>query len=109
MAARDFDHAGVVLFRDLGNAFQFGRGGDAAIDTGDHAKGAVVLNIGVDAVVDKPRVALVFVFVRPERFKQRGQTDLAAWVFFATRQFSKDRADAFQLFFSDGGDEFRFR
>ena len=109
LTARDFDHAGVVLFRDLGNALQFGRGGDTAINTGHHAEGAVVLNIGVDAVVDKAGVAFVFVFVRPEGFEQRGQTDLAARVFFTARQFSKDRADALQLFFFDGGDEFRFR
>ena len=50
---------------------------DAAVDARHDAEGAVLLDIRVDAVVDEPRVALVFVLVAPEGLEQRSEPHFA--------------------------------
>ena len=66
----------LVLVRDVGDAAQLGRRGHAAVDARHDAEGAVLLDVGVDAVVDEARVALVLVLRAPERLEQRREPGL---------------------------------
>ena len=56
----------LVFLGDVGDAAQLVGAGDAAVDARDDAEGAVLLDVGVDAVVDEARVALVVVLVAPD-------------------------------------------
>ena len=80
----------------------------AAVDARDDRERAVLLDVGVDAIVDEAGVALVVVLVGPQRFQQRRQADLAAGIFLAARQLLEDRADGLEAAALDFGDELRF-
>ena len=75
---------------------------------GHHRERAVLLDVGVHAIVDEAGVALVVVLVGPQGFQQRRQTDLAAGIFLAAGQFLEDRADRLEAAALDLGDELRF-
>ena len=53
------------------------------------------------AVVDEPRVALVFILARPKDFQQRSQADLAVGVLFAVGQGREHGADRFHFLRQD--------
>src|SRR5215472_8893686 len=77
LAASDFDHAHVVFFRNVGNASQFLGRGDAATDAGDYREGAVILNVGVDAIVDEARRAIFQVSAAPDHVHHVTECGLA--------------------------------
>src|SRR5207244_1592421 len=52
LAAGDLDHGDVIFFRDFADADEIIRAGDAAVHAGDDAECAVILDIGMDAVID---------------------------------------------------------
>ena len=63
--------------------------GHAAVDARHDGERAVLLDVGVDAVVDEARVALVVVFAGPQRFQQRREADLAGGIFLAVRPVAR--------------------
>ena len=65
LAAGDLDHRHVVLVGDVGDAAQFGGRSDAAAHARDHGERAVLLNVGVDAIVDEAGRAVFFVIAAP--------------------------------------------
>ena len=70
--------SGTLYFTaTCGDAHQLGRRGDAAGHFRHHREGAVLLDVGVHAVVDEAGVALVLVFVVPQGDQQRGEGGLA--------------------------------
>src|SRR5204863_981420 len=86
LAARDLHHRHAVLLRHVGDAAQLLRRRDATEDARDHAVRAVLLHVGVYAIVDEPRVALVVVLLPPDRAQQGREPSLAARVFVSTGQ-----------------------
>src|SRR5215510_11491994 len=106
LPARDLDHSYVVFLGDVGDAAQFVGRGHAAVYARHDAECAVLLDVRVDAVVDESRVALVFVFVAPDGFEQRGQPDFASRIILAARERREDRGDGFQLPLLNGRDQF---
>ncbi len=77
LAAGDLHHRHVVLVRDVGDAAQFVGRGHAAAHARDHGKRAVLLNVGVDAVVDEARRAVLFVIAAPQHVEHVAQRRLA--------------------------------
>ena len=108
LAAGELHHRHVVFDGHLRDAHQLVRRGHAAVDARHDRERAVLLDVGVHAIVDEARVALVVVLVGPQRFQQRRQADLAAGIFAAARQFLEDRTDRLQAAALDFGDELRF-
>ena len=80
----------------------------AAVNARHDGERAVLLDVGVDAVVDESRVALVFVLIGPECFQQRGQADLAGRIFLAIGQLREDFADGLDAAIADLRNELRF-
>ena len=81
LAAGDLHHRHVVFFGDVGDAPQFGGRGHAAAHARDDGERAVLLDVGVDAIVDEARRAVFLVIAAPEHVEhvaQRGLADLAA-------------------------------
>ena len=91
----------LVLVGDVGDAAQLRRRRHAAVDARDDAERAVLLDVGVDAVVDEPRVALVVVLAAPERLQQRREAGLALRVLVAAGQRGEHRRDAAQAALAD--------
>ena len=86
LAAGELDHRHVVLHRHLGDAHQLVGRRHAAVDARDDRERAVLLDVGVDAIVDEAGVALVVVLAGPQRLQQRRQADLAAGILLAAGQ-----------------------
>ena len=86
LAAGYFHHLGFVFLGSVGDAAQFVRRGDAAVDAWHHAERAVLLDVGVNPIVDEASVALVLIVGAPYGSQQRCQAQLAAGVFLATGQ-----------------------
>ncbi len=103
LAARELHHRHVVLHGDLRNPHQFVRACHPAVDSRHNGERAVLLDVGVDAVIDETRVALVFVFAGPQRFEKGSEADLAGGVFSSFRQLRKDFADRLDSAIADFG------
>jgi hypothetical protein len=80
LPAGELEQRDVVTLRDLGDAPQLRRGGDAAGDLRHDGECPVPLDIGVHPVVDEPAVPLVDVLLAPHRPQQRAQRHLRARV-----------------------------
>ena len=81
LAAGDFDGGDIELLRHIGDGAQFRRGGDATPHPRHHRIGAVLLDVGVHPLVDKTRLRVVAVALRPgadEVIVQGGPAFLAA-------------------------------
>ena len=104
LAAGDLHHRHLVALGHLCDALQLGRRGDSAVDARHDAERAVLLDVGVHAVVDEAGVALVVVLLAPEGLEERGEADLA-WRVLATvgqrGENRRDAAQAAQLDFAD--------
>ena len=70
---------------------------DAAVDARHDAEGAVLLDVGVDAVVDEARVALVVVLRAPDRLQQRRQAALLRRILLAAGERVEHRRHAAQV------------
>ncbi len=71
----------LVLVGDVGDAAELIRRGHAAVDPRNHRERAVLLDVGVDAIVDEPRRAILVVVAAPEHVEhvaERRLADLAA-------------------------------
>src|SRR4051812_48818352 len=77
LAARDLDHRQLVLVGDVGDPPQLVGRDHAAADARHDAERAVVLDVGVDAVVDEARVALLAEPARLALGDEVGQPGLA--------------------------------
>ena len=108
LAAGELDHRHLILHRDFGDAHQFRRRRYAAVNARDDGERAVLLDVGVNAVVDESRVALVFVLVGPEGFQQRCETNLAGRVFLTIRQLHEHFAHGLDAATPNLCDELRF-
>ena len=108
LAAGELHHRHVVLHGDLRDPHQFVRAGHTAVDSRHDGERAVLLDVGVDAVIDETRVSLVFVFAGPERFQKGSEAYLAGGVFSSFRQLRKDFADGLDSAIADFGDKPRF-
>src|SRR5690606_5551122 len=67
LAAGDLDHGDGVLVGHVGDAAQFGGIGDAALHLRHHREGAVLLDVGVRALVDEAALRVVHRLARPGR------------------------------------------
>src|SRR5690606_34359819 len=67
LAAGDLDHRHRVLVGDIGDAAQLGGVGHAALHLRDHRKRAVLLDVGVRALVDEAALWVVDRLARPAR------------------------------------------
>ena len=67
LAAGDLDGRDLELVGDVGDGAQFARRGDAAPHARHHRIGAVLLDVGVDALVDEARLRVVAIFAGPGR------------------------------------------
>src|SRR5690606_40076907 len=65
LAARDLDGRYPVLLDHVGNAAQLARARLAAPDAGHHGVGAVLLDVGVVALVDEAGTRIVLRLARP--------------------------------------------
>ena len=65
LAAGDLDGRDVELVDDVGDGAQLLRRGHAAPHARHDRIGAVLLDVGVDALVDEARLVVVGIFVRP--------------------------------------------
>ena len=65
LAAGELHHRHVVLLRDLADLDEVVGRGDAAVDPRDDRERAILLDVGVNAVVDEAGVALVDVLACP--------------------------------------------
>ena len=70
---------------------------DAAVDARNDAESAVALDVRVHAVIDEPRVALVFVLGGPECLQERRQPDLAFRVLPSVGERREHRGHAAQV------------
>ena len=89
LSAGQLDQRYVIPLGDVGDAPQLRGAGDAAGNLRHHGERSVLLDVGVDALVDEARVLLVFVLTVPQRLQQRGEARLARGVFLAARQDSR--------------------
>ena len=81
---------------------------DAAEDARHHAERAVLLDVGVHAVVDEPRVALVVVVLAPDRAcSSEARPALLAGILVSARQLGEHRRHAAQAALPHGLDELR--
>ena len=81
LAAGDLHHRHVVLVGDVGDAAQLVGRRHAAANARNHRERAVLLDVGVDAIVDEARRAIFVVVAAPEHVEhvaQRRLADLAA-------------------------------
>src|SRR5690606_20706745 len=67
LAAGDLDHAHLVLLGHVGDAAQLRRTGHAALHLRHHREGAVLLDVGVGALVDEAALGVVDRLARPGR------------------------------------------
>src|SRR6185312_3990252 len=65
LAAGDLDGGDVELLHHVGDGAQFGGGGDPAPHARHDGVGAVLLDVGVDPLVDEAALLVVAVFARP--------------------------------------------
>ena len=108
LAAGDLDHRHVVLDGHLGDAHELVGRRHAGVNARDHRERPVLLDVGVNAIVDEAGVALVGVLVGPQRFQQRRQADLAGGILLAAGQLLEYGADGLEAAVLDLGDELRF-
>ena len=81
LPARHLHGRDLELVRDIGNRAQLARRRHAAPHARHHGEGAVLLDIGVNALVDEARLRVVFVFAGPSREQiivERRAADMAA-------------------------------
>ncbi len=81
LASSDLHHRHVVLLRDIRDAPQLCGRGHASTHARHHGKRSVLLNIGVDAIVDEASRAILFMVSAPQHVQhvaQRGLANLAA-------------------------------
>ncbi len=98
LAAGDLDHRHVVFVGRIGNRAQFGGVGHTAPHARHDGIGAVLLDVGVVAFVDEPRLAVIDVFGGPvgdQVVVQRWAAGRAAAHGFPA-QFLHHRRDGFQ-------------
>ena len=69
LAAGDLHRRDLELVDDVGDGAQFVGVGHAAPHARHHRIGAVLLDIGVDTLVDKTRLIVIGVFVRPVAYE----------------------------------------
>src|SRR5262249_8119137 len=77
LASGDFHHRDLVFFGDIGDLAQLRRRSDASAHARHHAERAIVLNIGVHAVVDEPRRTVFYVVAAPHHVDHVAQCRLA--------------------------------
>ena len=65
LATGDFDRGDLVFIHGIGNAAQFIGGGFAAPHARDHAVGAILLNVGMAALIDVTALRVVLGFFGP--------------------------------------------
>ena len=61
----DLHRRNVELFRDRGDGVQFGRRGEPAPHARHHRIGAVLLDVGVDTLIDEARTGIIAIFAGP--------------------------------------------
>ncbi len=108
LSAGQFDHSDVVFGGGPGDPHQFFRTGHSAINTRNNRECAVVLNVGMNPVVDETGIPLIFVSFRPDGLQKRRQSRLALRIFPARGQLLKNRTDRFQSSGLDLGGKFGF-
>jgi hypothetical protein len=87
----------AISFGDVCDPPQLRRAGDTAGDLGNNREPSVLLNIGMDALVDKARIFFDLIFAFPQSLQQRGQTGFASGVFFSTRKIVENRRHRLQI------------
>src|SRR5581483_9626294 len=76
LAAGYLDHPRAVLLGNLRYPSQLRGRRNAAVYSWDDGKRAVILDVGVNAIVDEPSIALILVVPPPHHPEQRGQRGL---------------------------------
>src|SRR5262249_45832388 len=75
--AGDLQHADMVFVGDVSNTAKFVGRGYAATNAGYNREGTILLNIGVDAVVDEARRAVLIMIAAPKHVEDVAQSGLA--------------------------------
>src|SRR3989338_3226965 len=79
LSAGDLHRRHPVFLRLLGDTAQFGRSGDAAVHARYHRIAAVLLDVGVGALVDEARARVVMHLVRKSAHQVVVERRTAAW------------------------------
>ena len=87
LAAGDFHHRDIVLVRNIARYLRRSSGcRHTAVDTRDDRECPVFLDIGMDAVIDKARIALIDIVRFPDAMRRSEASPIfAADIFYTAR------------------------
>src|SRR5262249_510242 len=77
LAPGHFHHANAIFLGNVRDAAQFGRGRDATTHPWNHREASIPLNVGMHAIVDEARRAILLVPAAPDHVHQIAERRLA--------------------------------